>query len=122
MLFLYPNACVASIEIVKRIRVMTYKLLPNESTLSTLRTSPFKHYLTLELLAVDPDSLTDATSSVITPDVIKAYGKCGGDFAEAIPFCLLRAKATFLRDANRNRECGDTGNRRGALNLLGSSC
>ncbi|KAI5450878.1 Calcium channel yvc1 [Naganishia albida] len=68
-------------KIVKRIRVMTYKLLPNE---------------------VDPDSLTDPTSSVITPDVIKAYAKCGGDFAEAIPFCLLRAKATFLRDANRN--------------------
>jgi hypothetical protein len=55
--------------------------------------------------SVDPDSLTDPTSSVITPDVIRAYGKSGGDFAEAIPFCLLRAKATFLRDANRNREC-----------------
>ncbi|KAJ9108163.1 hypothetical protein QFC20_003524 [Naganishia adeliensis] len=99
---LSTNSIVARTKIVKRIRVMTYKLLPNESTLFTLRTSPFKHYLTLELLAVDPDSLTDATSSVITPDVIKAYGKCGGDFAEAIPFCLLRAKATFLRDANRN--------------------
>lgn len=50
------------------------------------------------------DDITDPTSSIITPDVIKAYSKCGGDFAEAIPFCLLRAKATFLRDANRNRE------------------
>ncbi|KAJ9094974.1 hypothetical protein QFC21_005767 [Naganishia friedmannii] len=68
-------------KIVKRIRVMTYKLLPVE---------------------VDVDDITDPTSSIVTPDVIKAYSKCGGDFAEAIPFCLLRAKATFLRDANRN--------------------
>ncbi|KAJ9120472.1 hypothetical protein QFC24_005145 [Naganishia onofrii] len=68
-------------KIVKRIRVMTYKLLPVE---------------------VDVDDITDPTSSIITPDVIKAYAKCGGDFSEAIPFCLLRAKSTFLRDANRN--------------------
>ncbi|GHJ83748.1 hypothetical protein NliqN6_0150 [Naganishia liquefaciens] len=68
-------------KIVKRIRVMTYKLLPVE---------------------VEADALTDPTSSIITPKVIQAYSRCGGDFAEAVPFCLLRAKATFLRDANRN--------------------
>lgn len=67
----------------------------------------FRPRLMLDPLTVDQESLTDPTSSVITPDVIRAYGKCGGDFAEAIPFCLLRAKSTFLRDANRNRECGD---------------
>jgi len=46
--------------------------------------------------------ITDATSSIITPEVITAFAKCGGDFAEAIPFCLLRARATFMRDAYLN--------------------
>lgn len=87
---------------------MTYKLLPVEGTSLILPSSLFfetdPSTNVLYRLVVDFDSLTDPTSSIITPDVIKAYSRAGGDFAEAVPFCLLRAKATFLRDANRNRE------------------
>lgn len=57
---------------------------------------------TLLPLEVEPTEITVATSSVITPDVIKAFSKCGGDFTEAVPFCLLRARYTFLKDAYNN--------------------
>lgn len=53
------------VELVRRIRALVTKLLPVEVELS---------------------DISDATSSIITPEVIKAFGQCGGDFAEAIPF------------------------------------
>lgn len=52
-------------ELVRRIRALANKLLPVEVELSTI---------------------TDATSSIITPEVIATFAKCGGDFGEAVPF------------------------------------
>jgi hypothetical protein len=50
---------------VRRIRALVTRLLPVEVELSDIQ---------------------DATSSIVTPEVIEAFGKCGGDFAEAVPF------------------------------------
>lgn len=52
-------------EIVRRIRAMATKLLPVE---------------------VEISDISDATSSIITPEVIDAFSKCGGDFIEAVPY------------------------------------
>jgi len=35
---------------------------------------------------VELSDISDATSSIITPEVVAAFAKCGGDFAEAVPF------------------------------------
>ncbi|KAH9850782.1 hypothetical protein C2E23DRAFT_887118 [Lenzites betulinus] len=67
--------------IVKRVKIMTLKLLPVE---------------------VSPDSISDPTSRVITPQVINAYIDAAGDFMEALPYCLLRARKEFLWEANHN--------------------
>lgn len=40
---------------------------------------------------VDLEQISDATSSIVTPEVIAAFAKCGGDFAEAVPFWLVRS-------------------------------
>ena len=53
------------IEIVKRIRALATRLLP---------------------VQVELDDISNATSTIITPEVIDAFGKCGGDFVEAVPF------------------------------------
>ncbi|OWZ56704.1 calcium activated cation channel [Cryptococcus neoformans var. grubii Br795] len=68
-------------KLVKRCRAMVVKLLPVEVELS---------------------QITDATSSIITPQVITSFAKSGGDFGEAVPFALLRAKAMFMNEANKN--------------------
>ncbi|KAJ7682507.1 calcium activated cation channel [Mycena polygramma] len=68
-------------KLVKRLRALTLKLLPVE---------------------VDPESVNDPTSRIITPRVIKAYHAAAGDFADALPYCLLRARAEFMWDANHN--------------------
>ncbi|KAF9006592.1 hypothetical protein BDQ17DRAFT_1352015 [Cyathus striatus] len=68
-------------KLVKRLRALTFTLLPVE---------------------VDPASITDPTSRVITPEVIQAYRFAAGDFFEALPYCLLRARAEFMYDANHN--------------------
>ncbi|KAJ7686075.1 calcium activated cation channel [Mycena rosella] len=60
-------------KLVKRLRALTLALLPVE---------------------VDPDSINDPTSRVITPRVIKAYHAAAGDFVDALP--------EFLWDANHN--------------------
>jgi len=52
-------------EIVKRLRAMTIKLLP---------------------VQVEMSQISDATSNIITPEVVKAFAQSGGDFAEAVPF------------------------------------
>jgi len=51
------------VELVKRLRALTLNLLPVE---------------------VDPLSINDPTSRVITPGVIAAYRGAAGDFAEAV--------------------------------------
>ncbi|KAL9713203.1 Calcium channel yvc1 [Leucoagaricus gongylophorus] len=68
-------------KLVKRLRALTLRLLPVE---------------------VDPESLTDPTSRVITHKVISAYHAAGGDFEHALPYCLLRAREEFMWDANHN--------------------
>ena len=47
----------------RRIRTLTYKLLPVE---------------------VPPETISDPTSRIITPQVIQAYIKAAGDFVEAV--------------------------------------
>ncbi|KAF8969434.1 calcium activated cation channel [Flammula alnicola] len=68
-------------KLVKRLRALTLNLLPVE---------------------VDPASISEPTSRVITPQVISAYRAAAGDFTEALPYCLLRARAEFMWDANHN--------------------
>ncbi|KAG6910952.1 hypothetical protein DXG01_006006 [Tephrocybe rancida] len=68
-------------KLVKRLRALTLALLPVE---------------------VDPASINEPTSRVITPQVISAYKAAAGDFTEALPYCLLRARAEFMWDANHN--------------------
>ena len=55
------------VEIVKRLRALTLKLLPME---------------------VDVETLNDPTSRVITPAVISAYAEAAGDFHEAVSSVL----------------------------------
>lgn len=50
-------------ELIKRLRVLTVSLLP---------------------LEVDPQSINDPTSRVITPKVISAYISAGGDLVETV--------------------------------------
>ncbi|KDR83970.1 hypothetical protein GALMADRAFT_236519 [Galerina marginata CBS 339.88] len=77
-------------KLVKRLRALTLALLPVE---------------------VDPASINDPTSRIITPQVISAYRGAAGDFTEALPYCLLRARAEFMWDANHNP--ADFGENRG---------
>ncbi|EGO02051.1 hypothetical protein SERLA73DRAFT_71198 [Serpula lacrymans var. lacrymans S7.3] len=68
-------------KLIKRLRALTVKLLPVE---------------------VDVKSINDATSRVVTPNVVSAYIAAAGDFGEALPYCLLRARAEFMWDAYSN--------------------
>ncbi|PPQ66580.1 hypothetical protein CVT26_009480 [Gymnopilus dilepis] len=77
-------------KLVRRLRALTLTLLPVE---------------------VDPESINEPTSRVITPRVISAYKAAAGDFVEALPYCLLRARAEFIWDANHNP--ADYGENRG---------
>ncbi|KZV77107.1 calcium activated cation channel [Peniophora sp. CONT] len=65
--------------LVQRLRSLTYTLLP---------------------LEVAPASINDPTSRVITPEVIATYMAAAGDLTEALPYCLLRARADFMKMAN----------------------
>lgn len=51
---------------------------------------------------VDPEAITESTSSIITPAVIEAFAKCGGDFASAVPWSLLKSRASFRKEALNN--------------------
>lgn len=65
-------------ELVKRLRALTLTLLPVE---------------------VDPDSINEATSRVITPQVISAYKAAAGDFVEAVRRalpCATKSKKNIL--------------------------
>ncbi|KAH8118466.1 calcium activated cation channel, partial [Phellopilus nigrolimitatus] len=69
-------------KLVKRLRALTLKLLP---------------------VQVDPlKDLVDPTSRIISPHVIKTFELAGGDFQEALPYCLLQARQSFMWDANHN--------------------
>ncbi|KAG6329502.1 hypothetical protein ID866_9587 [Astraeus odoratus] len=60
--------------------------------------------LTLQLLPVEVDVnvINEPTSRIITPRVISAYVEAAGDFYDELPYCLLRAHAEFIWDANHN--------------------
>ncbi|KAI9467155.1 calcium activated cation channel [Lactarius psammicola] len=77
-------------KLIQRLRILTLSLLP---------------------LEVDPRSINDPTSRIITPQVISAYIAAGGDLVEALPYCLLRARRDFMIEANRN--AADYGENRG---------
>ncbi|KZT29239.1 hypothetical protein NEOLEDRAFT_1174961 [Neolentinus lepideus HHB14362 ss-1] len=68
-------------KLVRRLRALTLKLLP---------------------LEVDPNTVKEPTSRIITPEVINAYIAAAGDFVEALPYCLLRARREFMWEANHN--------------------
>ncbi|KAF8605353.1 calcium activated cation channel [Ceratobasidium sp. AG-I] len=68
-------------KLIKRIRALTLTLMPLETSV---------------------EDITDPTSRVITPAVISAYIEAAGDFGEALPYCLLRARQSFMWDANHN--------------------
>lgn len=75
---------------------------PSPDTLSKLIRRLRALTLTLLPVEVDPESINEPTSRVITPQVIAAYRAAAGDFVEALPYCLLRARAEFMWDANHN--------------------
>jgi hypothetical protein len=64
MLFMRFNGVLTShSELIRRIRALTFRLLP---------------------VQVDLDTLSDPTSRVITSKVINAYATAAGDFGEAV--------------------------------------
>jgi len=44
------------------------------------------------------DAITVA-EAILTPEVIRALDPAGGDFGEAVPFCLIESYVEFLKDA-----------------------
>ncbi|GJJ07175.1 hypothetical protein Clacol_001375 [Clathrus columnatus] len=68
-------------KLVHRVRALTVQLLP---------------------VQVDINALKEPRSKIITDNVVAAYATAAGDFLEALPFALLRAQQTFLRDASHN--------------------
>ncbi|KAH9977639.1 calcium activated cation channel [Lactifluus volemus] len=77
-------------KLIKRLRILTSTLLP---------------------LEVDPKSISDPTSRIVTPSVVSAYIGAAGDLVEALPYCLLRARRDFMIQANR--DVADYGENRG---------
>lgn len=68
-------------KIVSRIKAMVLRLLP---------------------LEVESEDITSATGSILNRDVVKAFHTAGGDYSDAIPYCLLVARMSFHKDAYRN--------------------
>lgn len=75
---------------------------PSPDTLTKLVARLRLLTLTLLPLEADPESINDPTSRIITPSVISAFVAASGDFVEALPYCLLRARRDFMIEANRN--------------------
>ncbi|KIM68913.1 hypothetical protein SCLCIDRAFT_1209129 [Scleroderma citrinum Foug A] len=68
-------------KLIRRLRALTLRLLPVE---------------------VDVKVINDPTNRIITPQVVSAYVNAAGDFYNELPYCLLRAHAEFIWDANHN--------------------
>ncbi|KAF8622048.1 hypothetical protein AX15_007201 [Amanita polypyramis BW_CC] len=68
-------------KLVKRLRAMILQLLPVE---------------------VSPAEIREPTSRIVTLQVVTAFMAAAGDFVEALPYALLRARSQFMRDANNN--------------------
>ncbi|BGP41086.1 Calcium channel yvc1 [Rhodotorula kratochvilovae] len=65
--------------------------------------------LTLELLPIQVDlgEIMSPTSSIITKDVIEAFGSIAGDFHACLPFALLEARRYFARQQRLNPSDSD---------------
>ncbi|TNY22210.1 hypothetical protein DMC30DRAFT_362069 [Rhodotorula diobovata] len=65
--------------------------------------------LILELLPiqVDLDDLTSPTSSILTKDVVEAFGQLAGDFSACMPFALLEARRYFALQQRINPSDSD---------------
>jgi hypothetical protein len=50
-------------------------------------------------LQVEQDDITAANGSILTPEAINAFYLAGGDFKQAVPYCLLVASSLFAKDA-----------------------
>ena len=53
-------------------------------------------------LQVEEEDITAANGSIITPEAVTSFYNAGGDFGDAVPYCLLVARRSFFRDAYRN--------------------
>ncbi|PBK69758.1 hypothetical protein ARMSODRAFT_935567 [Armillaria solidipes] len=82
--------------------LLSIKYTPSPDTLTKLVKRLRALTLTLLPVEVSPTSLSEPTSRIITPQVIAAYRESAGDFVEALPYCLLRARAEFMFDADHN--------------------
>ncbi|KAK0206687.1 hypothetical protein DFS33DRAFT_1316372 [Desarmillaria ectypa] len=82
--------------------LLSVKYVPSPDTLTKLVKRLRALTLTLLPVEVSPTSLSEPTSRIITPQVIAAYRQSAGDFVEALPYCLLRARAEFMFDADHN--------------------
>ncbi|KAK0468489.1 uncharacterized protein EV420DRAFT_1504738 [Desarmillaria tabescens] len=82
--------------------LLSVKYVPSPDTLTKLVKRLRALTLTLLPVEVSPTSLSEPTSRIITPQVIAAYRESAGDFVEALPYCLLRARAEFMYDADHN--------------------
>ncbi|KAI0000012.1 hypothetical protein BJV77DRAFT_1058294 [Russula vinacea] len=99
--------------------VFVKPLVPTPETLAKLIKRLCILTMTLLPLEVDPDSINDPTSRVITPKVIIAYIQAAGTLLrryaaplrDNLPYCLLRARRDFMIEANRN--AADYGENRG---------
>jgi hypothetical protein len=93
-------------ELIRRLRAMTLKLLPVEVDIE-VRPKQHRDHPTLFLLTscrvscrspfARSQLITAPTSSIIHPGVVKSYAQAGGDFANAVPYALLMARASFIR-------------------------
>lgn len=77
-------------------------IAPGPDTLTKLIRRLKSLILTLLPVEVEPGKINEPTSRVITPQVIAAFRASAGDYVEALPYCLLRARAEFMWDANHN--------------------
>ncbi|KAN0065871.1 Calcium channel yvc1 [Thecaphora frezii] len=50
---------------------------------------------------VDEDKIT-SSEGLINPAVVAAFYEIGGDFTDAVPYCLLEARKWFLKDASHH--------------------
>ncbi|CAD6933994.1 unnamed protein product [Tilletia controversa] len=66
--------------LIRRLRALVVQLIPAE---------------------VDLETIT-GTEGILNAQVIHAFDEAGGDFADAVPFCLIESYHEFLKDADRS--------------------
>jgi hypothetical protein len=48
------------------------------------------------------EEITDPVSDIITKEVVTAFSKAAGDYADVLPYALLEARRAFYKDALAN--------------------